>query len=120
MVIREFLRDTRGMEIESDEDKEIRIISLLNPSELKLQVSINRMYILISELVNDSYSVLDGDSIELLKDIEDRERQIDARRLLIERQVAAAIKIHQWKKDWISTDFQQWSTQISLVYLRGW
>lgn len=98
MVIREFLRDTRGMEIESDEDKEIRIISLLNPSELKLQVSINRMYILISELVNDSYSVLDGDSIELLKDIEDRERQIDARRLLIERQVAAAIKIPSVEK----------------------
>ena len=98
MIIREFLRDTRGMEIESDEEKEISIVSLLNPSELKLQVSINRMYILISELVNDSYSVLEGDSIDLLKDIEDRERQIDARRLLIERQVAAAIKIPSVEK----------------------
>ena len=70
--IRGFLRDTRGMEIESDKEKEIRIVSLLNPSELKLQVSVNRMYILISGLVNDSFAVLGGDSNELLHDIEDR------------------------------------------------
>ena len=70
------------------------------------------MYILISELVNDSYSVLDGDSIELLKDIEDRERQIDARRLLIERQVAAAIKIPSVEKRFDIDRFQQWNTQI--------
>lgn len=96
--IRGFLRDTRGMEIESDKEKEIRIVSLLNPSELKLQVSVNRMYILISGLVNDSFAVLGGDSNELLHDIEDRERQIDARRLLIERQVAAALKMPSVEK----------------------
>ena len=50
--IRNFLRDTRGMEIGLDEDKEIRILSILDPSELSFQVSINRMYILISSLVN--------------------------------------------------------------------
>ena len=96
--IRGFLRDTRGMEIESDKEKEIRIVSLLNPSELKLQVSVNRMYILISGLVNDSFSTLSGDSNDLLQDIEDRERQIDARRLLIERQVAAALKMPSVEK----------------------
>ena len=40
--------------IEDDTEKEIRIVSILNPSELRLQVSINRMYILISSLVNDA------------------------------------------------------------------
>ena len=90
--IRNFLRDTRGMEIGLDEDKEIRILSILDPSELTFQVSINRMYILISSLVSDCFDVLDGDDIDLLADIEDRERQIDARRLLVERQVAAVIK----------------------------
>jgi phosphate uptake regulator len=90
--IRNFLRDTRGMEIGLDEDKEIRILSILDPSELSFQVSINRMYILISSLVNDAYDVLVGEDLELLSDIEDRERQIDARRLLVERQVAAAVK----------------------------
>ena len=90
--IRDFLRDTRGMEIESDEEKKIQIISILNPTELRLQVSVNRMYILISSLVTDCFEVLSGESIELLSDILERERQIDARRLLIERQVASALK----------------------------
>ena len=93
MDVRDFLRDTRGMEIELDTDREIRIISILNPSELRLQVSINRMYILISSLVNDAMDVLLGESIDLLSDIDDRERQIDARRLLLERQVAASIQL---------------------------
>ncbi len=90
--VREFLRDTRGMEIEEDESKQIKIVSILNPSELKLQVSINRMYLLISSLVSDSLEVISGDDVQLLNDIEDRERQIDARRLLLERQVAASLK----------------------------
>ena len=80
------------MEIEVDNEKEIRIVSILNPSELRLQVSINRMYILISSLVNDAFDVLSGESVELLSDIDDRERQIDARRLLLERQVAASLQ----------------------------
>lgn len=90
--IREFLRDTRGMEIEIDGENEVRIISILNPAELRLQVSVNRMYILISSLVNDSLDVLLGEPIDLLSDIEERERQIDARRLLLERQVAASLQ----------------------------
>ncbi|MFL2982245.1 MAG: PhoU domain-containing protein [Candidatus Poseidoniaceae archaeon] len=96
--IRDFLRDTRGMEIEHDDDKEIRIVSILNPSELKLQVSINRMYLLIASLVNDALEVISGEDIELLSDIEDRERQIDARRLLLERQVAASLQIPSVEK----------------------
>ena len=43
------------MEIESDEEKKIQIISILNPTELRLQVSVNRMYILISSLVTDCF-----------------------------------------------------------------
>ena len=51
------------------------------------------MYILISSLVNDAMDVLLGEPINLLSDIDDRERQIDARRLLLERQVAASIQL---------------------------
>lgn len=96
--VRDFLRDTRGMEIEHDDDKEIRIVSILNPSELKLQVSINRMYILISSLVGDALAVVEGEDVDLLSDIEDRERQIDARRLLLERQVAASLQMPSVEK----------------------
>lgn len=91
-VVRDFLRYTIGMEIEADSEKEIQIISMLNPSELRLQVSINRMYTLISSLVIDAYDVISGDSVELLSDIDDRERQIDTRRLLLERQVAISLQ----------------------------
>ena len=90
--VRDFLRDTRGMEIEYDDEKEIRIVSILNLSELKLQVSINRMYILISSLVEDSLEVIAGEDASLLSDVEDREKQIDARRLLLERQVASSLQ----------------------------
>ena len=96
--VRDFLRDTRGMEIEHDDEKEIRIVSILNPSELKLQVSINRMYLLIASLVNDALDVISGEDLELLSDIEDRERQIDARRLLLERQVAASLQMPSVEK----------------------
>ncbi len=92
MQIRQFLRDTRGMEIEIDEDKLMRITSILDPTELRLQVSINRMYILILGLVTDAIDVLNGEDETLLSDIEDRERQIDARRLLLERQVSISLQ----------------------------
>ena len=86
------------MEIEHDDDKEIRIVSILNPSELKLQVSINRMYILISSLVRDALAVIEGEDVDLLSDIVERERQIDARRLLLERQVAVSLQIPSVEK----------------------
>ena len=41
------------------------------------------MYILISSLVSDALDVVAGEDLELLSDIDDRERQIDARRLLL-------------------------------------
>lgn len=90
-VVRRFLRDTRGMEISEDEDKKISIISLLNPNELPLQTSLNRMYLLVTSLVEDTLGVLAGDDRDIISDYEDRERQIDARRLLIDRQVAMAL-----------------------------
>jgi len=90
-TIRRFLRDTRGMEISQDEDNSITIVSLLNPNELPLQVSLNRMYLLVTSLVEDSYGVLSGEDIDEISDHDDRERQIDARRLLVDRQVAMAL-----------------------------
>ncbi len=94
-IVRRFLRDTRGMEISEDNDKKISIISLLNPNELPLQTSLNRMYLLVTSLVEDTLGVLAGDDKDIISDYEDRERQIDARRLLIDRQVAMALNSPQ-------------------------
>lgn len=90
-LIRRFLRDTRGMEISSDNNDKLEIISLLNPNELPLQVSLNRMYLLVTSLANDTLAVIKGEDLDSISDFEDRERQIDARRLLVDRQVAMAL-----------------------------
>ena len=91
-TIRTFLRDTRGMEIADDSERSVDIISLLNPNELPLQVSLNRMYLLVTSVVDDAIDVLDGEDADLLIDLEDRERQVDARRMLVDRQVAMALQ----------------------------
>ncbi|MFZ9047415.1 MAG: PhoU domain-containing protein [Poseidonia sp.] len=98
-LIRQFLRDTRGMEISDDEPKILSIISLLNPNELPLQVSLNRMYLLVTSLVDDALAVLGGEDADLLSDYDDRERQVDARRLLIDRQVAMVLQNHQLERE---------------------
>ena len=91
-IIRSFLRDTRGMEVGEDSEDAMDIISLLNPRELSLQVSLNRMYLLVTSIVEDAATYLDDGVEEPLDDLEERERQIDARRLLIDRQVAMALE----------------------------
>lgn len=98
-IIRQFLRDTRGMEISDDSPKLLSIVSLLNPNELPLQVSLNRMYLLVTSLVEDVLAVLKGEDKDLLSDYDDRERQIDARRLLINRQVAMVLQNHQVERE---------------------
>ena len=91
-IIREFLRESRGLEISGDYDKEIYIISLLKQNEIPLKTSLNRMYALVTQIIEDALAVFDGEDDDLLSDIDDRERQIDARRLLVARQVAMALQ----------------------------
>ena len=93
-LVRRFLRETRGMEMVDDDQHRMEIMSLLNPNELPLQVSLNRMYLLVTSLVEDTISVLEGLDPEALEDADERERQIDARRMLIDRQVAMALNSH--------------------------
>ena len=63
------------------------MITLLNTSEMPLHSSINRMYLIISSQIRDISEVLSGGDKSLLEDTGDREKEVDALRLLLERQV---------------------------------
>lgn len=91
LIIREFLRTTRGFEISSETDKKIILVSLLSASEMPLRVSINRMYQQLTSLIRDISDVMIGGDYELIEDHEEREQEIDSIRLLVERQVSSLL-----------------------------
>ena len=85
-VFRKFIGSTRGIEISSESENTIEMISLINPAEMPLYSTLNRMYLLISSQVRDVVEVLSTGEKDLLEDAEDREGEVDALRLLLERQ----------------------------------
>ena len=90
-VVRTFQRSTRGFEIEDESDLSITLITLLNAGELPMRSSLNQMYMQLNSLVRDTLDVLSGEDIELIEDYEEREREIDSLRFLIERQAGIAL-----------------------------
>ena len=91
-IFRNFIKSTRGLEIINDQGNKLEMISLLNPAEMPLYSSINRMYLLISRQVRDFSDVLIGGDPEILEDSADRENEVDALRLLLERQVGQILE----------------------------
>ena len=94
-VVRTFQRSTRGFEIEDESDQSITLITLLNAGELPMRSSLNQMYMQLNSLVRDTLDVLSGEDSELIEDYEEREREIDSLRFLIERQ--AGITLDSYK-----------------------
>lgn len=94
-VVRTFQRSTRGFEIEDESDVSITLITLLNAGELPMRSSLNQMYMQLNSLVRDTLDVLSGEDVELIEDYEEREREIDTLRFLIERQ--AGITLDSYK-----------------------
>ncbi len=91
-ILREFIKSTRGLEITNDQGREIEMISLLNSSEIPLFSSINRMYLLISRQIRDFSEVLLGGGIDILDDSSEIENEVDALRLLLERQAGQVLE----------------------------
>ena len=94
-VIRTFQRSTRGFEIETESSNRIKLIALINAGELPLRSSLNQMFMQLTSLVRDTLEVLSGEDFELIEDYEEREREIDSLRFLIERQ--AGITLDSYK-----------------------
>ena len=65
-TFRKFINSTRGVEISSETEFSIEMINLLNPSEMPLYSSLNRMYLLISSQIRDVLDVLSGGDKEIL------------------------------------------------------
>jgi len=91
-IFRNFVKSTRGLEITNDQGSKLEMISLLNPAEIPLYSSINRMYLLISRQVRDFSDVLIDGDLEILEDSAERENEVDALRLLLERQVGQILE----------------------------
>ena len=91
-IFRNFIKSTRGLEITNDQGSKLEMISLLNPTEMPLYSSINRMYLLISRQVRDFSDVLIGGDPEILEDSAERENEVDGLRLLLERQVGQILE----------------------------
>ena len=90
--IRQFIQTTRGIEISNESDYIVEMITLLNTSEMPLHSSINRMYLIVSSQIRDISEVLSGGDKSLLEDTGDREKEVDALRLLLERQVGQILE----------------------------
>ncbi len=91
-IFRTFVRSTRGVEIATETERVIEMVTLLSPSELPIHSSINRMYLLISSQVRDIVEVLTGGDSAILDDTSEREREVDALRLLLERQIGQILE----------------------------
>lgn len=90
-TIRSMLRTVRGFEIAEEKENMVKMLTLMSASDMPLKASINRMYQQLTSLVRDEFEVFNGADKELIEDHEDRELEIDAMRLLIDRQVASLL-----------------------------
>ena len=91
-IFRKFVQSTRGVEIANESDRIIEMVTLLSPSEMPIHSSINRMYLLISSQIRDIVEVLSGGDPSILDDTAEREREVDALRLLLERQIGQILE----------------------------
>ncbi len=84
--VRRFVWNTVGFEIIEEDEKNIEIKDLLDPSEMPPERTIKRMYILVKNMHNDAISGLIDGKKELLKDMNERDMEIDRLYWLIAHQ----------------------------------
>lgn len=86
-----FVRIAIGLEILEEDDTHIIIRDLINQDELRPIKSIERMQILVKNMLNDVLDAMDTKDPRHLEDMDNRDREVDRINWLISRQV----NIHQ-------------------------
>jgi phosphate uptake regulator len=94
LQVRRFLRNTRGFEIFEEDTNRITLKCLLNPGDMPITASLNRMYLQLTSLIRDLVSVFEGEDRDFISDAEDRENEVDALLYLIERQARISLNSH--------------------------
>jgi phosphate uptake regulator len=93
--VRRFLKATRGFEIVNESGGHFELRCLLNAADMPLHASLNRMYLILTSMMRDVVSVLEGGDFDFLRDAEEREAEVDALLYLIERQTRLMLESHQ-------------------------
>jgi len=91
-LFRRFISIGRGIEIVNETDRMLEIESLVNAGSLPIISSLNRMYLLIRRVLSDILESFVSKDPSYLEDIEDRENEVDALRLLVERQIGEILE----------------------------
>ena len=91
-LLRRFISIGRGIEIVNETNRIIEIESLVNAGSFPIVSSLNRMYLLIRTVLKDIVESLTSRDPIFLEDINDREDEVDALRLLIERQIGEILE----------------------------
>lgn len=89
--ISSFVRTAIGLEIMEEDDRHIVIKDLMDQNEIRPMRSIERMKVLVRNMLNDVLDALESKDASLLESIDGRDREVDRIHWLISRQV----NIHQ-------------------------
>lgn len=90
-VTSNFVQNAIGLEILEEDETHITIKDLINQDELRPIKSVERMKILVRNMLNDVLNALDKKDPKYLADMDNRDREVDRLNWLIARQV----NIHQ-------------------------
>lgn len=91
-VASNFVQIAIGLEILEEDETHIVIKDLINQDELRLIKSVERMKILVRNMLNDVLNALDTKDLKYLEGMENRDREVDRLNWLIARQVNIHLK----------------------------
>jgi phosphate uptake regulator len=85
-VVRDFTQMTIGQEVAEETDTSITVKDLLNPREMPMERTLNRMAVVVRSMHRDAMSALLSANRELAADVMERDKDVDRLHWLVARQ----------------------------------